>query len=206
MNGPRTKREHTVSSASHDRAPVLNAHLLSSRADRDIVMMYCGDVLKYAGHIITDDAIPAELKVTESVGNAGEHSMSSRLRAQRKATDPTEDDVLGPYYRKLAPFQAKISPPTAGGEVLVVSGRVWSFRSKRRCPDACWTCGRRMRMVTTTTRTQRIGTALISIPRALPFRRARLLRARDHLPGSLQDGRHHLAVAAFAFHRSRHRL
>ena len=82
-----------------------------------------------------DRDAPDELKVTESVGNAGEHSMSLERRQFRKAADPTEDDVLGPYYRRHAPFRAKISPPMAKGDVLVVSGRVWRFRTRRVIPD-----------------------------------------------------------------------
>jgi protocatechuate 3,4-dioxygenase beta subunit len=82
-----------------------------------------------------DLAAPADFKVTEAVGNAGEHSMTSEHLALRTASDPTADDVIGPYYRRRAPYRAKVSPPRAPGEVLVISGRVWSFHSKRPIPD-----------------------------------------------------------------------
>lgn len=44
---------------------------------------------------------------------------------------PTEDNILGPYHRKGAPFRAKITPPLEPGDVLVVRGRVWGFDTKR---------------------------------------------------------------------------
>jgi protocatechuate 3,4-dioxygenase beta subunit len=79
---------------------------------------------------VLDSELPAEFKLTEAVGNAGEHTMAPHQLAARRQRDPTEDDVIGPYYRRHAPFRAKISPPMAPGDVLVISGRVWSFRSK----------------------------------------------------------------------------
>src|SRR5947208_10932650 len=44
---------------------------------------------------------------------------------------PTDDNILGPYYRKGAPFRAKVTPPLAGGTVLLVSGRVWGHDTRR---------------------------------------------------------------------------
>jgi catechol 1,2-dioxygenase len=37
---------------------------------------------------------------------------------------PTEDNILGPYHRKGAPFRTKLSAPNEPGEVLVIRGRV----------------------------------------------------------------------------------
>lgn len=44
---------------------------------------------------------------------------------------PTEDNILGPYHRRGAPYRGKITPPLEPGEVLVVRGRVWSFDTKQ---------------------------------------------------------------------------
>jgi catechol 1,2-dioxygenase len=74
---------------------------------------------------------PGELRVTESVGNLGEPA-SAHLDSRGPA--PTEDDVLGPYYRAGAPYRAKISPPMAAGRTLSISGRVWSVRTRRAVP------------------------------------------------------------------------
>src|SRR5262249_53530196 len=49
---------------------------------------------------------------------------------------PTEDNILGPFYRAGAPFRAKITPPLEAGIVLVVSGRVWAFDTKKPLPMA----------------------------------------------------------------------
>ncbi|KAA6459572.1 hypothetical protein DYQ86_15740 [Acidobacteria bacterium AB60] len=50
------------------------------------------------------------------------------LRAKRI---PTEPDVLGPYFRKGAPFRAKVTPPNEPGVLMLVSGRVWGIDSRR---------------------------------------------------------------------------
>ena len=43
----------------------------------------------------------------------------------------TEKNILGPYFRSGAPCRAKISPPMAKGRVLLISGRVWSIKTKK---------------------------------------------------------------------------
>lgn len=47
------------------------------------------------------------------------------------ATKPTEDNILGPYFREGAPFRAKVTPVLEKGTPLVVRGRVWGFDTKR---------------------------------------------------------------------------
>jgi catechol 1,2-dioxygenase len=71
---------------------------------------------------------PGELRVTESIGNLGE-PVSTHLDSLGR--EPTEDDVLGPYYRAGAPYRAKICPPMAEGKALSISGRVWGVRARR---------------------------------------------------------------------------
>lgn len=44
---------------------------------------------------------------------------------------PTEPDVLGPYFRKGAPYRAKVTPPNEPGTTLLISGRVWGIDSRR---------------------------------------------------------------------------
>lgn len=43
----------------------------------------------------------------------------------------TEDNILGPFHRKGAPFRAKITPPLIAGTVLLISGRVWALDKKK---------------------------------------------------------------------------
>lgn len=49
---------------------------------------------------------------------------------------PTEDNIQGPFYRKGAPFRAKISPPLSEGKVLLIRGRVWGYDTKKPLPGA----------------------------------------------------------------------
>lgn len=44
---------------------------------------------------------------------------------------PTEDNILGPYFRDGAPFRAKVTPVLAKGTPLLVRGRVWGFDTKK---------------------------------------------------------------------------
>jgi len=44
---------------------------------------------------------------------------------------PTKKSQLGPFYRAGAPFRAKVTPPFEPGTVLIVSGRVWAYDTKK---------------------------------------------------------------------------
>lgn len=48
----------------------------------------------------------------------------------------TKSRALGPFYREGAPFRAKVCPPLAEGHVLVVTGRVWAYDTRRPLPGA----------------------------------------------------------------------
>lgn len=52
------------------------------------------------------------------------------------AWKPTEDNILGPYHRRGAPYRGKITPPLEPGELLVVRGRVWGFDTKKPLASA----------------------------------------------------------------------
>ena len=43
----------------------------------------------------------------------------------------TEDNIWGPYFRKGAPYRAKITPPLEPGTTLVITGRVWGLDTKK---------------------------------------------------------------------------
>jgi protocatechuate 3,4-dioxygenase beta subunit len=49
---------------------------------------------------------------------------------------PTVPRELGPFYRSGAPYRAKLTPPLEPGTVLVVTGRIWSFETKKPLPGA----------------------------------------------------------------------
>jgi catechol 1,2-dioxygenase len=84
-----------------------------------------------AGLVLRADAQP-----TPSSGTLGAYRKYARRgpkAALNKAAKwaPTEDNILGPFYRKGAPFRAKITPPLEPGVVLVISGRVWGYDTRK---------------------------------------------------------------------------
>jgi hypothetical protein len=71
---------------------------------------------------------------TESSGELGGQSPSPfpiPATPSPATLTPTEDNILGPYHRRGAPFRAKITPPLEPGETMVIRGRVWSVTSKK---------------------------------------------------------------------------
>src|SRR4029079_4534922 len=83
--------------------------------------------------------LPVYAEPTEASGELGEQSpvfaeiAPPQLPATFKAT---EDNILGPYHRKLAPFRAKVTPPLEPGELLVVRGRVWGQDTRKPLVNA----------------------------------------------------------------------
>lgn len=85
----------------------------------------------------------ADAEPTESSGSVGEYAryLQTPVRQDREKHKvladasiplaPTEDNILGPFYRAGAPFRAKISPPLEPGKVVVVKGRIWGYDSKK---------------------------------------------------------------------------
>lgn len=78
----------------------------------------------------------ADAEPTEPSGELGAYG---KLLADNRQANPqppgrwapTEDNILGPFYRQGAPYRAKITPPLEPGTVLLIRGRVWGFDSKR---------------------------------------------------------------------------
>ncbi len=48
----------------------------------------------------------------------------------------TSSNPLGPFYRAGAPFRGKVTPIGASGVPMILSGRVWSMRSRRAIAGA----------------------------------------------------------------------
>jgi protocatechuate 3,4-dioxygenase beta subunit len=88
-------------------------------------------VLGAGGWVLRGDARP-----TPASGKLGAYRKYLKEKgkpAVKKAGkwQPTEDNILGPFYRKGAPYRAKITPPLEPGVVLVIKGRVWGFDTKK---------------------------------------------------------------------------
>jgi protocatechuate 3,4-dioxygenase beta subunit len=74
----------------------------------------------------------ADAAPTESSGDLGAYGDYQKQKpgktapaAAKRDFAPTEDNILGPFYRERAPYRAKVTPPLAAGTVLLVGGRVW---------------------------------------------------------------------------------
>ena len=52
------------------------------------------------------------------------------------AARPTQDNILGPYFREGAPYRAKITPPLVKGVTMLIRGRVWGFDTKKPLANA----------------------------------------------------------------------
>lgn len=81
--------------------------------------------------------LAADADPTEPSGEIGDYSdyLTKKderriARAERKFT-PTEDNILGPFYRRSAPYRAKVTPPLEPGTTLLIRGRVWAHDTKR---------------------------------------------------------------------------
>jgi catechol 1,2-dioxygenase len=78
--------------------------------------------------------LPVYAQPTETSGELGEQSpVFAAIDPPAPPGDfkPTEDNILGPYHRKFAPFRAKVTPPLEPGEMLVVRGRVWAQDTRK---------------------------------------------------------------------------
>lgn len=95
--------------------------------------------------------LPADAKPTEASGSLGQYAMYTGSSAKSepvaaatpdeislipsavapKNFNPTQDNILGPFHRKGAPFRGKVTPPLEPGKVVLVKGRVWSFKTKK---------------------------------------------------------------------------
>jgi catechol 1,2-dioxygenase len=100
---------------------------------RDFIRQSCvGLAVAGAGGLL----LRAGVAPTPESGSLGDYA---RMLAQEGKAEgpqparwtPTEDNILGPYYRSGAPFRGKITPPLEPGTVLVVSGRIWGHDTRK---------------------------------------------------------------------------
>jgi protocatechuate 3,4-dioxygenase beta subunit len=86
-----------------------------------------------AGLVLRAEAKPTaaskNIEISERVlQQMGEPPVPIVMQDNLKAT---RSSPLGPFFRAGAPFRAKVTPPFEPGTVLVVSGRVWGFDTKK---------------------------------------------------------------------------
>lgn len=63
--------------------------------------------------------------------NAGLPDAAQPALSLPAGAKPTEDNILGPYFREGAPYRAKVTPPLEKGTVLLIRGRVWGFDTRK---------------------------------------------------------------------------
>src|ERR1051325_7701112 len=78
----------------------------------------------------------ADAEGTPASGDPGDYAAYLKEKPKPAAiskTDfsPTEDNILGPFYREGAPYRAKITPPCEEGMVLLIRGRVWGQDTRK---------------------------------------------------------------------------
>lgn len=74
--------------------------------------------------------------LTESSGELGDYGAYLKEKPKPAGKEagsfaPTEDNILGPFYREGAPYRAKITPPLEAGTVLLIRGRVWGYDTRK---------------------------------------------------------------------------
>jgi catechol 1,2-dioxygenase len=90
-----------------------------------------GNYARYAG--------PDHRLFRQQQGNEIERGKAAGLNQRGNFAAPekwvvTDDNILGPYYRAGAPYRGKITPPLEKGTVMVISGRVWGYDTRKPLP------------------------------------------------------------------------
>jgi catechol 1,2-dioxygenase len=107
---------------------------------RELLGRGCLGLAGAGGLILAGDALATE--ASGSLGAYASYLQQDPVPAAQPAQPPaagprpaawvaTEPNILGPYYRRGAPYRAKITPPLEPGTVLVISGRVWGLDTRR---------------------------------------------------------------------------
>lgn len=95
-------------------------------------------LLSAGGLLLRSDAMPTPRshdadEAEKLFGDKARPQPSPALASELKPTTARE---LGPFYRTGAPYRAKLTPPLEPGTVLLVTGRIWSFASKKPLANA----------------------------------------------------------------------
>jgi protocatechuate 3,4-dioxygenase beta subunit len=98
---------------------------------RDFIKLGGLAAVSASGLVLRSDAVPTPRRLDADSFEAmiGEAGTIQDLK-------PTVARDIGPFYRSGAPYRAKLTPPFEPGTVLVVSGRVSSFATKKPLADA----------------------------------------------------------------------
>jgi catechol 1,2-dioxygenase len=84
-----------------------------------------------SGLVLRSDARPTPRSLDAAEAETLFKEISSIDIDDKTDLKPTVSRELGPFYRAGAPFRAKLTPPFEPGTVLIVTGRIWSFETKK---------------------------------------------------------------------------
>ena len=87
--------------------------------------------LSASGLILRSDARPTPRSLDAEDAEPIFKEISGAGLDDKKDLKPTVPRELGPFYRSGSPYRAKLTPPFEPGTVLVVTGRIWSFETKK---------------------------------------------------------------------------
>jgi protocatechuate 3,4-dioxygenase beta subunit len=101
---------------------------------RDFLRLGSGGLaaMGFGSLLLAADAPPTE--PSGSLGAYGRYVREKQPTAAPRPAgvwQPTEDNILGPFYRPAAPYRAKITPPLEPGDPLLIRGRVWGHDTRR---------------------------------------------------------------------------
>jgi len=89
-----------------------------------------------SGLVLRSDARPTPRSLDATEAETLFSEISAASLGDKTDLKPTVSRDLGPFYRSGAPFRAKLTPPFEPGTVLVVTGRIWSFETKKPLANA----------------------------------------------------------------------
>lgn len=89
-----------------------------------------------SGLVLRSDARPTPRSLDAPEAETIFSEISSANLDDKTDLKPTVSRDIGPFYRSGAPYRAKLTPPFEPGTVLVVTGRIWSFETKKPLANA----------------------------------------------------------------------
>ena len=89
-----------------------------------------------SGLVLRSDARPTPRSLDAAHTETLFKEISGAGFDDKKKLKPTVSRELGPFYRTGSPYRAKLTPPFEPGTVLVVTGRIWSFETKKPLANA----------------------------------------------------------------------
>ena len=93
-------------------------------------------IVGVSGLVLRSDARPTPSSLDADDAETIFNEISMNNLDDKTDLKPTVSRDLGPFYRSGSPYRAKLTPPFEPGTVLVVTGRIWSFETKKPLANA----------------------------------------------------------------------